>query len=274
MTICIAAACEDGKHVVVCADRMFTVGPPLNVEFEPPLTKIEAMGSTCRAMGSGNGLFVAEILSRARASYQNVPTANIMQIANAVNAAYMEFRDEKIEEQIIRVSLGPDFVSFRNRGGTLPQYLQPQPGIYQQVVVQANQFNLNVDLIVTGIDPTGSYLYYIGHPGGVINFGKIGYNAIGSGATHSAIRFALGLQHPKSSLAETLFSVYSAKNSSEVAPGVGHETEMAVISSDNVWPLPRKMLDQLNGSLKKEELAPKAEVDKIAGLYAELRKDA
>ncbi len=34
MTVCIAAICEDGKKIVVAADRMFTAGAPVNLEFE------------------------------------------------------------------------------------------------------------------------------------------------------------------------------------------------------------------------------------------------
>jgi len=82
MTICIAATCEDGKNIVVVADRMFTVGPPLNVEFEPPISKIEQMGVTSVALGAGNSLTVAEILRRARARYHNQQNQRIDSIAN------------------------------------------------------------------------------------------------------------------------------------------------------------------------------------------------
>jgi len=34
MTVCIAAACESGKKIVVAADRMFTFPYPTNLEFE------------------------------------------------------------------------------------------------------------------------------------------------------------------------------------------------------------------------------------------------
>jgi hypothetical protein len=34
MTVCIAAVCDGGRHIVVAADRMFTVTAPVNLEFE------------------------------------------------------------------------------------------------------------------------------------------------------------------------------------------------------------------------------------------------
>jgi len=35
VTICIAAVCDGGQSIVVAADRMFTAGPPVNLEFFP-----------------------------------------------------------------------------------------------------------------------------------------------------------------------------------------------------------------------------------------------
>jgi hypothetical protein len=274
MTVCIAATCENDKNIIVAADRMFTVGPPLNVEFEPPLTKIETMGSACVAMGAGNGLYVSEIFRRARADYHNVDTVPVSQIASSLNNVYSQFRDEKLEEQIIRPMVGPDFMAFRARGGTLPAYLQVQPGIYQQLVVQSSQFNLGVDIVLAGIDDGGTHLYYLGHPGGLISFGKIGYNVVGSGATHVAIKFALELQHPRCSLADTLLNVYSAKKAAEVAPGVGQQTEMKVISSDGVWPAPSTLIETVEKVRRDGNNRSKPDVDAIAAKYGELRKDS
>lgn len=274
MTICIAAVAESGKYIVVAADRMFTISHPLNVEFEPPISKITEMSDHCVALGAGNGLWVDEIQRRAMATYHNAIAANTAQIVTAVKDAYSSFRDEKIEEVLIRQNLGPDFTQFRQRNGTLPQYLQPQANIYQQLFVQMNQFNLGVELIVAGLDDTGAHLNFIGHPGQVTCFDKIGYNAIGSGATHAAIRFALGLQHPKLSLPEALFAVYAAKVASEVAPGVGHETEMSVISQDGIWCAPNQMLERLQTMRAEEQKRSTPDVGEIGKLYDELHKDA
>ncbi len=274
MTVCIAATCDKDKIIIVGADRMFTVGPPLNVEFEPPLTKIETMGLSCVAMGAGNGLYVSEIFRRARSEYHNVETAPVDQIANTLSTVYSQYRDQKIEEQIIRPMVGPDFVAFRARGGTLPAYLQVQPGIYQQLVVQSSQFNLGVEVILAGIDTGGTHLYYLGHPGGLISFNKIGYNAVGSGAAHVAIKFALELQNPSCSLAETLLNVYSAKKAAEVAPGVGQQTEIKVVSSDGVWSAPEALIETLERVRSEGNNRSKPDVDAIKTKYGELHKDS
>jgi hypothetical protein len=274
MTVCIAASCEDGKHIVVAADQMFTVGPPLNVEFEPPISKIEAMGQTCVAMGAGNGLYVSDIFKEAKEAFKNTAGADVAQIANFVKEAYSRLRDLRIEEQLVKPLLGPDFTAFRARNGTLPQYLQAQPGIYQQLVVQSNQFTLGVELIVAGIDNTGSHVYYVGHPGSMICFDKIGYNAVGSGASHVAIKFALDCLHPKTKLEDVLLAVYSAKRAAEVAPGVGQETEIKVISSKDVWALPDSFISVLKESHAEATKKSKPNAEKIKAKYAELRQNA
>jgi len=247
MTICIAAICEGGKDVVVAVDRMFTVGPPLNVEFEPPVSKIDRIGPTCVALASGNSLYANEVISRGRLKLGPAPCAPVIQVASTVKEEYALFRDEKIEETLVRASFGLDFESFRAKGGTLPAYLQPQPMIYGQMVVRADQFNLTLDLIIAGTDTSTGHIFSVAHPGTLYNFDKLGYNAIGSGAVHAVIALSLGRQTPQSSLENTLFSVYSAKRSAEVAPGVGKETEMAVISSGEI----QMCSDALMGALEK-----------------------
>jgi hypothetical protein len=273
MTVCIAASCDSGRQVVVAADQMVTVGAPLNVEFEPPLSKIEQMGASCVALGAGNTLYIAEILKQAREAYQNAQATPVTQIANAICQTYRRFRDERVEEQVVLPIVGPDFVSFRNRGGTLPAYLQPQPAIYQQIVVQMSQFNLGVDIAIAGIDAGGSHIYYVGNPGTVASFEKLGYTSIGTGATHVAIKFVLELQHPNSTLAETLVSVYGAKKAAEVAPGVGQETEIKVISLDKIWTVPGELVALLKKAHSEREQKSKPDLTEIQKKYDGLRKN-
>ena len=271
MTVCIAAVCEGGKQLVVGADQMVTISAPLNVEFDPPLSKIESMGTSSVALGAGNTLYVAEILRQARDEYQNVQSP-VPQIADAVCKVYKRYRDEKAEELVILPPLGLDFLNFRLRGGTLPAYLQPQPGIYQQLTVMASRWNLGVDIIVAGIDQNGSHMYWVGNPGTSVCFDKIGYNAVGTGATHVAIKLALELQHPNSSLAETMLSVYGAKKASEVAPGVGQETEIKVVSQEGIWLVRNELMEIIRSSNADEQSKSKPNIQAIKEKYDELRK--
>ena len=62
MTICIAAVCDGGQSIVVAADRMFTAGPPVNLEFETAEKKIESVSPSCVALLAGNSAFGTEIM--------------------------------------------------------------------------------------------------------------------------------------------------------------------------------------------------------------------
>lgn len=270
MTICISAACDNGQKLVIAADRMFTIGSPLNVEFEPPISKIETMTPTCLAMGSGNSLAAAEILKRARAKFANSPKQSVDIVARSVQEEYSILRNEVVEQQIVNPALGPDYAVFRSRGGTLPQYLQPQAQIYAQLFMQSGQYNLGVEIVVSGFDEAGSHIYVISHPGQLTSFDKIGYGITGSGATHASIKLALELQHPKSGLTDTLLSVYGAKLAAEVAPGVGKETEMYVVSPSDAWPVPTEMIEAFKNALEAEKRA-KPDTKEIGVMYARLR---
>jgi hypothetical protein len=274
MTICIAAICDNGAYIVVGVDQMFTIGPPLNVEFEPSLSKIDPLGFGCVALASGNSLFANELIRRVNSKLASGKIFPIMDIANVTKEEYALLRDEKIEENVIRANFGQDLISFRMKGGFLPGYLQPQPGIYQQIVVQVNQFNLNLELIVSGVDSVGGHIFCVGHPGTLANFDKLGYAAIGSGAIHAVVSLSLGGQTPKSSLAETLYSVYSGKRSAEVAPGVGKETEIAVICKEGTSPATKPLLAELEKAYNEriQKVAP--DLSQVAKVYDEQRKSA
>src|SRR5271170_5535103 len=233
MTICIAAICENGKHIVAAADRMVTIPPPLNLEFEPPLSKIEKVHSGCVALASGALPFADDIISGVRTALA-AQAPKIRDICEHFRIAYVNFRDQKFEEQVVSAQLGTDFKLFRARGGVLPAYLQVQPNTYQTIVIQSQQFNLNTDLLIAGIDDSGPFMGVVTHPGTFYSTNKLGYATIGSGATHASVSLNLGGQTSKLSLEETLFSVYGAKRAAEVAPGVGCETDMVIISLNEV----------------------------------------
>lgn len=270
MTICIAAICDEGKSIVVAADRMFTAGPPLNLEFEPPISKIEKLGDACVAMAAGHGLFAAELAERIRAHLKQSTggkNPRVLQVVTFAKDAYAKFRNEKFQEQILNAHLGPDFAAYSAKGISLPTYLKDQPQMYQQMVIQNAQFNLGVEITFAGCEESGSHIYYLANPGTLSSFDKLGYNAIGSGGIHAMVALHLGGQSPKSTLAETTFSVYSAKIAAEVAPGVGQETEMAVLSQGSMWRAPQSFVDSLKEMRKASIQSTKPDFKQVQTLY-------
>jgi len=110
----------------------------------------------------------------------------------------------------------------------------PSSQILQQVLGMIMQHNLGLDLLVAGMDDSGSHLFTVTHPGVLLPVETTGYGAVGSGAVHAAVRLALGQHNKVASLVDTVYNVYESKKAAEVAPGVGNATDMAIIKDGKV----------------------------------------
>jgi 20S proteasome alpha/beta subunit len=246
MTICIAAICEAGKSIVVVADRMYT-NPFLSVEFETDERKIEELPPKCVALAAGNSPVATEILEAVRLGLQAGHQFSVPHVAELVRKVYADIRARKVEEILIAPNLGADYARQKAAGMTLPAYLQPQPQIFQMIFAQVGQHNLGVDMLVAGIDPTGAHLFQVANPGTLFTMEKLGYAAVGSGAIHAVTRLSLVGQTRRRDLFTTLADVHTAKKASEVSPGVGKATDIAVINNERgVWYCPQAVFDELD----------------------------
>jgi len=222
MTVCIAALCDSGKSCVVAADREITVGLPLNINFEHGERKIEQVAGTVAVLSSGNALVCAELAGRLRngliASGEIKP--ELQKAGGMLRDIYMQAHLERAESVILRP-----------RGLTLDEFklygAQRLPlAIYQQIDQLFFNFTLNTEFIIAGVDQSGAHIGWVHYHGvqgaGWLEwFDKLGYQAIGSGSSHAGVLLALANQHSQLSLPETIYNVYRAKRSAEVAPGVG-----------------------------------------------------
>src|SRR5258708_15535188 len=98
MTVCIAAICENGKNVVVAADRMFT--SPLNVEFETEERKIEIISKSCVAMAAGGSAYATEVIDPVRNIFGKKDNALVSEVSDAILNQYKLVRNQKLEEQV------------------------------------------------------------------------------------------------------------------------------------------------------------------------------
>jgi|SRR5271157_1196978 len=269
MTICIAAICEDGNYIVVSADRMFT--SPLNVEFETDEKKIEVLSKSCVALAAGGSAQATEVLEPIRQKFSGKNDALVPEITVEVLNSYKYVRAMKVEENYLAM-LGNDFLEQRKKGTTLPMYLQSQQGMYQQIVGLSSQLNLNLDLLVSGIDSSGAHLEQITHPGTHFPLEKLGYAAVGSGGSHAVISLSLSGQTKHRELIATLQGVYDAKKAAEKAPGVGLTTDMAVIDKNGIWDCPPELcaeLEKVNSEVQKKA---SPDLKKVRETYENLRK--
>jgi hypothetical protein len=245
MTVCIATVCESGKKIVVATDRMLTFPFPTNLEFETEEQKIEELASSCIALVSGSTAYATEILENVRKELGGSLSPEVGKVLEIVKNEYTRTRMAKIDEMIISASLGGDYSRFLQKGGTLPNYLQVQSSVYQQIFMVTQQFNLNTDIIVAGIDSAGAHISVVIHPGTILSLDKLGYGTIGSGGMHATIYLSLSGQTSRKGLFETLYNAYAAKRASEKAPGVGEVTDVAIVEQGRTFRCTKPILDVL-----------------------------
>jgi 20S proteasome alpha/beta subunit len=222
MTVCISALCVDNHApaVVFASDRMVQWGP---VEFEHTQRKVTLETPHVIAMVSGDALLGTK-LTRDIAGALAGTTQPVGNIATALAQGYDTMRRAEIEHQFLHPR-GLDFQSYYDRQAHLN-------GNIVAVLDQAMaQYNPMVDLVIAGIDGSGAHVYTVNSPYGASRLhDMIGYAAVGSGMLH-ALQSLIGFRHsPEAALPETVFRVYAAKRRAEVAPGVGLDTDMGLIT--------------------------------------------
>lgn len=228
MTLCMAALCtdpDDGDLVVVAADRMVTYGG--FIEHEHTVPKIVQATPYAVTMIAGDSL-IGTRLAKAVAAEVGPTNPDIASIADRMATGYTDMRKEQLNTQILALR-GLDLANFYARQGALNAQLV-------MVLDQAmSQHNPGVELLVVGVDSGGAHIYSVTNPGKPEReHDVIGYAAIGSGGIH-ALQAMIGFRHSVTDgLRETVFRVYAAKRRAEVAPGVGVDTDMAIVSASGV----------------------------------------
>lgn len=242
MTVCIGALCADAqgtpwRAAVVASDRMVTMGGLMEFEHEYP--KVVEVTNRVLALVAGDALRGAQLVRTVRGLIPATPTT-VEIIAAAAAAAYSEQRRAQVQAEFFT----PRGIAMADFYNGLQQRLLPQiAGMLDQ---QAAGFDYGVEVLIAGMDDEGAHIHAIRNPGAGSNYASIGYTAIGSGALH-ALQAMIGFDHMgEQSLNDTVFQVYVAKRRAEVAPGVGQDTDVAVITAEGCMFLDQSVLEQLS----------------------------
>lgn len=97
MTIIVGAICNNGKQVVVVADRMLTQ-ERLSVEFETEARKIEEIAKSCVVMSAGDALVQHEVLQPAKVTINSSAISQIPQMVEKIKEAFVTERNKRFEE--------------------------------------------------------------------------------------------------------------------------------------------------------------------------------
>jgi hypothetical protein len=266
VTVCIAAACENGQIAVVASDRMLSA-PFLTIEFDHPDAKIDLLGNRCVALTAGDALSVQDILVGGLGVASQLQDPAVELIAQHVRNRFAEVRKRRINEMILGPR-GMDFDMFY-AGGI--QNLPRELGMFLDSEIQ--QARLGSSIILAGVDASGAHIFAIEDPGATQCFDRLGYHSVGSGHRHALLTLVSRGQHLTDNLSTTVFNVFAAKRAAELAPGVGTATEMRVISTNGgVFQLSQDDIDRLDIILQ-EDVKPRETTSEAISKLAYGRQD-
>lgn len=242
MTICLGALCADSgapnQIAVVACDRMVTLGQ--EIEFEHEVPKVMSLTASIVCASSGAVLDASSLMREIKRGLPADPLP-VADVARQFADLYVVHRKAEINSQI-----------FQPRSMTIDAFyrglMQHMPNaIVSFLDEEASTHDFGVSLLIAGVDEGGAHLFDVTDPGGAVqDHLPIGFHAIGSGgfqATQQMISFG---HSGKKRLPETIFHVYASKRRAEVAPGVGKDTDMLVISGKGIRWLSQAELDQLD----------------------------
>jgi len=259
----MAAICENGGEaaVVVASDRMVTWASL--TEFEHRVPKVRQIGPTAVALIAGDALTgtrMAEEVATEKAGQ----VLSVEQFADALAEKYVAIRLECVEADLLQTR-GLSLQTFHQ----IQQQLVPQ--IAGSIDLQMQQYDIGVELLVAGVDGSGGHVFTIHNPGGRHqHHDVIGHAAVGSGMIH-ALQSMIGFRHAAMQpLKETIFRVYVSKRRAELAPGVGRETDLVVITSGTMERLREAAMEELESLYDElQASADEALAGKIGGLVLE-----
>lgn len=292
LTCCIAAI-ANGGHVFGAADRMLTSG---DIEFEPKgfesndyNQKIVPVTSSIVIMAAGDMGLQSEIIHhhvlpavQKRISADPDKWLAVESVVEMYVSGYNIVRRNRAETQIL-APLGLTFKSFGDQSKFSQSFLD-------NITTRLLEYSLptSVETIVVGVEPgpvpnqTFSRLYTI-HENVPTCCDAIRFAAIGIGSRHAESHMMQVSHGLKTEVPETVLAVYVAKKRSEIAPGVGKDTNMILLGSqlgsfDWVKPAIIKELDLIYKTLDAQENkalqeAAKSSTDLVNSLSAKPPSD-
>lgn len=222
MTNCVAAVCDDGKAIVLVADKMIGMG---YVESELEITKMRPLHRDWWMLFAGDDLTpVFDIVDYTRASLNQSAGAALSEVKNAVKRAFAKKRIEDAETLYL-TPIDWTMDEFKREGyEKLPNFSEIQAKI--------EGFTLPIQLLVAGFEKERGQVFSLhgyGDKRGIPSRYDIpGFDSIGSGETVALFMMYYRDLSQKTSVRETVYYALEAKYFGEQATGVGASTDLFI----------------------------------------------
>jgi hypothetical protein len=232
LTVCIAIRSQAAIFLV--SDRMITSG---DIQFEPPSEKIIFLTSCIAVMAAGDSAFHHEVMkdvTKTVVDRVSKEPDNWWLVKDVVDL-YVNARNNAKLKRAEAALLAP-------LGLNRDTFLEKQKTMDSDLVASIARDLINfevpgVSIIVAGLDRLmgqdgpNTHIYSI-FDGEVSCDDLIGFRAIGSGARHAESYIMLNRHAWNTQISDALLTAYCAKKNSEIAPGVGVETDLFMVGPD------------------------------------------
>jgi hypothetical protein len=229
MTVAIAALCglPNDIAIIAAADHMITAG---DIEFEQPQPKIWRLSEHCVALFFGLSAAQGEIANQTEVYVQTNGITDVGVIAGHY-ARFLRALILREAEADVMAPLGLTLSDLTKATPTVNQALPSD--LKKQMQTYYRGSGLSDDLggaLVIGTDNTGAHIYRV-EDGHVSFQDPIGFVAAGGGQWHAESQFMFARYTRWWPFPDALSLLYSAKKHAEVAPGVGEETDLVIVTT-------------------------------------------
>jgi hypothetical protein len=225
------------------------------------------------ALNAGSDALQAEIMQKIGATIDphKAEDLTVLSVVEQYETFYDQIKRTRIKHEIL-APFGLDEASF------ISKQHEMSDDFLRELTGRISAFQMpEVETIIAGIDKSiggeiSPHIYLIRktiYGSSVQCRDAVGYAAIGSGAPHVEAQFMKSRFHGHFSLPKALLLTYLAKKRSEIALGVGQETELFLIGPTLAvnWSLKTALDNQALDAICKEvtdneELATKAAIEK------------
>ncbi len=245
MTVCLAAVCRAPttskyKYAVVCAsDRMLTSG---DVEYEPQQQKTCELKEGTILFVSGNMQVHSEAIRAIETDLKSNDDPSVRDISELYGHHIRKLRARWAAYEYL-APFELDQASFLEKQAIM------SPDVVADLVSKISKYAFDVEAIVAGMNDDGTCdIFHINGNGLSVCQTDIGFVSIGIGADHANLQLmSQGYSRHSVDFYAALSLIYAAKKSSELAPGVGKETDIFFMVDNQAQRLnsaPKTILDQ------------------------------
>jgi hypothetical protein len=244
MTQIVAALCEDRKMCVIVADRMVSdEGDTLHFEHEP---KGQMLSYNAMILYTGT-MHEPEIMNTSRSEIAG--RMKIPQMIEILAKNYQATRKKRVEIEILSKYGFDSFDDYHNKQKLLTD------ATVECIEGDLHQYELDLVLLFGGIDINGTQIYVIEDPGIPQSHTEVGFCCMGSGDRHADPVFAFYGYSPSMNVSDVLYISYVAKKRSEMAGGVGRDTDAWVMSEKGCYKVKNDTLVKLENYLQQANLS-------------------